>query len=136
MDTGPFVYVILVLDDKHNLWTNVFASVYVFSLHDAKWTWTETLRKQHLKEDTRRLIEDLQVSSICPRHKIRRAQKWRLENEEVGCFWLHQTGPMVHQQTGSTVTTFPSTRLVGTLDLAGGAPDPSQNAATAISMVT
>jgi hypothetical protein len=33
------------------LWTNVFAGVYVYSSHDAKVTWTEALRKQHLKED-------------------------------------------------------------------------------------
>jgi hypothetical protein len=29
----------LVFDDQHNIWTNVFASVYVYSSHDAKWFW-------------------------------------------------------------------------------------------------
>jgi hypothetical protein len=35
----------LVFDDQHNLWTNVFASIYVCSSHDAKETWTKVLRK-------------------------------------------------------------------------------------------
>jgi hypothetical protein len=51
--------VILVFDDQHNLWTNVFASVYVYSSKDEEWTWTKTLKEQHLKEDIKRLIEDL-----------------------------------------------------------------------------
>jgi hypothetical protein len=34
-----------VFDDQHNLWTNVFASAYVCSSHDAKVTWTKALRK-------------------------------------------------------------------------------------------
>jgi hypothetical protein len=55
MDPGPFGKVILVFDDQHNLWTNVIASVYVYSSHDAKVTWTKALRKQHLK---RRHYED------------------------------------------------------------------------------
>jgi hypothetical protein len=55
--------VILVFDDQHNLWTNVFASVYVHSSYDAEWTWTKALREEHVKEDIRRLMEDLQTSS-------------------------------------------------------------------------
>jgi hypothetical protein len=35
----------LVFDDQYNLWTNVFASVYVCSSQDAKVTWTKTMRK-------------------------------------------------------------------------------------------
>ena len=38
-----------MFDDQHNLWTNVFASVYDCSSQDAKVTWTKTLTKQHLK---------------------------------------------------------------------------------------
>jgi hypothetical protein len=53
---------ILVFDDQHNLWTNVFASVCVFSSQDAKVTWTEDLRKKHLKEDIIRPIEDITKS--------------------------------------------------------------------------
>jgi hypothetical protein len=34
-----------VFDDQHNLWTNVFASVYDCSSWDAKVTWTKALRK-------------------------------------------------------------------------------------------
>jgi hypothetical protein len=34
-----------VFDDQHNLWTNVFASVYVCSSQDAKVTWTKALRE-------------------------------------------------------------------------------------------
>jgi hypothetical protein len=34
-----------VFDDQHNMWTNVFASVCVYSSQDAKVTWTKTLRK-------------------------------------------------------------------------------------------
>jgi hypothetical protein len=36
MDTGPFGSIGLVFDDQHNLWTNVFASVYVYSSQVAK----------------------------------------------------------------------------------------------------
>jgi hypothetical protein len=32
----PFGLVILVFDDQHNLWTNVFTSVCVYSSQDAK----------------------------------------------------------------------------------------------------
>jgi hypothetical protein len=38
-----------VFDDQHNLWTNMFASVCIFSSPDAKVTWTKALRKKHLK---------------------------------------------------------------------------------------
>jgi vacuolar-type H+-ATPase catalytic subunit A/Vma1 len=31
MDPGPFGSKVLVFDDQHNLWTNVFAIVYVRS---------------------------------------------------------------------------------------------------------
>jgi hypothetical protein len=34
-----------MFDDQHNLWTNVFASVYDCSSQDAKVTWTKALRK-------------------------------------------------------------------------------------------
>jgi hypothetical protein len=34
-----------VFDDQRNLWTNMFASVCVCSLQDAKVPWTKTLRK-------------------------------------------------------------------------------------------
>jgi hypothetical protein len=63
MDLNPFDYVILVFDDQRNIWTNVFANVYVYSPHDAKWLWTAALMKQHFKEDIRRLMKDLPTSS-------------------------------------------------------------------------
>jgi hypothetical protein len=34
-----------VFDDQHNMWTNVFASVYVCSSQDVKVTWTKEMRK-------------------------------------------------------------------------------------------
>jgi hypothetical protein len=34
-----------VFDDQHNLWTNVFASVYACSSQDAKVIWTKAIRK-------------------------------------------------------------------------------------------
>jgi hypothetical protein len=36
MDRGLFAYVILVFDDQHNLWTNIFASVYYYSSKDVE----------------------------------------------------------------------------------------------------
>jgi hypothetical protein len=45
MDPEPFAQKVLVFDDQHNLWTNMFASVYVCSSRDAKVTWTKALRK-------------------------------------------------------------------------------------------
>jgi hypothetical protein len=36
---------VLVFDDQHNMWTNVFASVCVYSSQDAKVTWTKALTK-------------------------------------------------------------------------------------------
>jgi hypothetical protein len=41
---------ILVFEDQHNLWTNVFASVCICSSQDAKVTLTKELSKQHLKK--------------------------------------------------------------------------------------
>jgi hypothetical protein len=31
-----FDYVFLVFDDQHDMWTNLFASVYVYSSYDTK----------------------------------------------------------------------------------------------------
>jgi hypothetical protein len=53
---------ILVFDDQHNLWTNVFAIVCVCTSYDAKVIWTGALRKQHLKKDIIRPIEDITKS--------------------------------------------------------------------------
>jgi hypothetical protein len=36
MDPDHLAKGILVFDDQHNLWTNVFASVYIYSSHDVK----------------------------------------------------------------------------------------------------
>jgi hypothetical protein len=53
-----------VFDDQHNLWTNVFASIYVCSSQDAKVTWTKAMRKATPQKKTlRRSQEDQQVSS-------------------------------------------------------------------------
>jgi hypothetical protein len=38
MDLGPFAQNVLVFDDQHSLWTNLFASVYDCSSQDAKVT--------------------------------------------------------------------------------------------------
>jgi hypothetical protein len=55
---------ILVFEDQHNLWTNVFASVCICSSQDAKVTWTKELSKQHLKKDIMKTIsEGQQVSN-------------------------------------------------------------------------
>jgi hypothetical protein len=43
-----------VFDDQHNMWTNVFASVYDCSSHDAKVTWTKALRKATPQKKTLR----------------------------------------------------------------------------------
>jgi hypothetical protein len=45
MDLSHLDKGILVFDDQHNLWTNVFAGIYVCSSHDVKVTWTKALRK-------------------------------------------------------------------------------------------
>lgn len=78
-----------MLDDQHNLWTNVFIDVYVFSLKDAEWTWTKTLREQHLKKDIWRLIENLPTSSESPWHKDKwmpSKETWRIQNCAIsGC---------------------------------------------------
>jgi hypothetical protein len=83
---------ILVFDDQHNLWTNVFASVYVFSSLDAKVTWTKALRKQHLK---RRHYEDHKWRSISIKQSPR--------HEETCCHWrivrLRAPDYAVHQGT-------------------------------------
>jgi hypothetical protein len=73
---------ILVFDDQHNMWTNVFASVCVCSSLDAKVTWTEALRKQHIKEDIIRAIEDITKSYSI--HFIH-AKSSTHQEVEVGC---------------------------------------------------
>jgi hypothetical protein len=45
IDPVPFGSIGFGVDDQHNLWTNVFASVYVCSSQDAKVTWNKALRK-------------------------------------------------------------------------------------------
>jgi hypothetical protein len=45
MDLNQFDFGISVFYDQHNIWTNVFASVYVYSSHDAKWFWTTTFNE-------------------------------------------------------------------------------------------
>lgn len=47
-------------------------SVYVNSSQDVKWFWSKALRKQHLKKDIERLIEELPTTS--------KIQDTRLEN--------------------------------------------------------
>jgi hypothetical protein len=46
--------------------------------------WTKVLRTQHLKEDIKRPIENLQIFSTSPRHKTRRAQAKKIEKEKNG----------------------------------------------------
>jgi hypothetical protein len=55
---------ILVFDEQHNLLTNVFFSVCIYSLQDAKVTWTKALKDNTSKEDIKNTIcEDQQLSS-------------------------------------------------------------------------
>jgi hypothetical protein len=55
---------ILVFDEQHNLLTNVFSSVCIYSLEDAKVTWTKALKNNTWKEDIKKTIcEDQQLSS-------------------------------------------------------------------------
>jgi hypothetical protein len=49
-----------VFDDQQNLWTNVFASVCAYSLHDAKVTWTKALRKSTPQKKTIRRSSEVQ----------------------------------------------------------------------------
>jgi hypothetical protein len=74
---------------------------------------------------TRRPIEDVQVWSICPRHKTRRAQAKKIEEWRVGCFWLHQS-----ECVESTIS---GTWLASTPDIVRGAPDFGQRSTTASS---
>jgi hypothetical protein len=62
---------ILVFDDQHNLWINVFASVCICSSQDAKVTWTKALKKQHFK---RRHYEDHKWRSTSIKQK---SKTWR-----------------------------------------------------------
>jgi hypothetical protein len=71
---------ILVLVDKHNLGTNVFASVYVYSSKDVEWTWIEALRELHMKK----AIEDIPISYKSPRDKTRKAQVKKHEEQKIG----------------------------------------------------
>jgi hypothetical protein len=51
-----------MFDDQHNMWTNVFASVYACSSQDAKVTWTKALRKATPQKKTLwRSNEDQQI---------------------------------------------------------------------------
>jgi hypothetical protein len=51
MDLMPFVWAILVFDDQHNRWTNVFQVFVFYSSRNANVFWTRVLRMQHLNED-------------------------------------------------------------------------------------
>jgi hypothetical protein len=46
-----------VFDDQHNLRTNVFASVCVYSSHDGKRIGLKALRMQHFKRRPKRCVE-------------------------------------------------------------------------------
>jgi hypothetical protein len=47
-------------------------------------TWTNALRMQHLREDIKRPIQDLQIFNTSLRHKTRRAQAKKIEDQEDG----------------------------------------------------
>jgi histidyl-tRNA synthetase len=63
---------VLVFDDQHNLWTNVFASIYDCSSQDAKVTWTKALRKQHLK--TRHYEDHKKINKYQAKSKKRKIE--------------------------------------------------------------
>jgi hypothetical protein len=108
-----------VFDYQHNLWTNVFASIYVYSSEDVEWTWTKALRKQHLKKDIRRLIKDLPTSSEVQDTR-QENPKWRnFKDRRLGCFCVHQTirwytGP--RHQTNHVESVYSASEPPGTLD--------------------
>ena len=97
--------------------------VFMFIVHMMKHGLKE-LREQHLKEDIRRLIEDLPTSRKSPRQKTIRAKVKRLDDLKMGRFWVHRTSPVVHQTLGQTECT-ESTQfapvLAGARDRSGGA---------------
>jgi hypothetical protein len=49
--------VILVFDDQHNLWTNVFASDFICRFTGHEEDWTKALRMEHLKRRHKRCVE-------------------------------------------------------------------------------
>jgi hypothetical protein len=88
---------ILVVDDQHNLWINVFASVCICSSHDAKVTWTKALSKQHLK---RRHYEDhkRRSTSIKQSPRLEKSVATRkLSNWEQRIVRCHTADCPVHQ---------------------------------------
>jgi hypothetical protein len=56
--------------------------------------YTETLRMQHLKRKPKRLLEDLQIFSISPRHKIKRSPSKTLKESKDG---LTAGAPVAHR---------------------------------------
>jgi hypothetical protein len=72
--------VILVFDDQHNLWANVLASVCVCSSQDTKVTWTNALRKQHLKKDI------MNRGGRNARGSLARSVRGQLDSVRIGSF--------------------------------------------------
>jgi hypothetical protein len=65
--------------------------------------WTKALRMQHLKRRHKRLLEDLQIFNISPRHKIKRSPRKSLkkykDDMSVVTLVAHQwrtDGPVAH----------------------------------------
>jgi hypothetical protein len=71
----PFYYMILVFDDQHNMWTNVFASVCVCSSQDANYWCTKELRRSTLQKIHYTVILKTFINAKSPTH----------QEVEVGC---------------------------------------------------
>jgi hypothetical protein len=55
--------------------------------------WIEAMRMQHLKRRHKRLLEDSQILSTSPRHKIKRSQEKKVEDSRSGLLCPMCTGP-------------------------------------------
>jgi hypothetical protein len=88
-----------VFGDQHNLWTNMFSSVYVCSSQNAKWTWTKELREKHPKEDIRRPTSIKQNT----RHKRRKGHRQTVIESSMQnwCFQHLCVDVQVHHPDGS-----------------------------------
>jgi hypothetical protein len=75
---------ILVFDDQHNPWTNVFASVcvYVCSSQNAKYCWTKAMRRSSLQ------IRDCRVTLMT----FVQAKSSTHQNVEVGYKATNKSG--------------------------------------------
>jgi hypothetical protein len=53
---------------------------------------------QHLKEDIKRPIEDLQIFSTSPGIRLEEPKQKRLKTKKMSCRLVHRTGPVAYRQ--------------------------------------